>query len=318
MEKPKLLDQVRNAIRVKNYSYRTEQSYVHWIKRYVIYHHKRHPSEMGETEIQKFLTHLAVDKNVAASTQNQALSALLFLYRHVLKHELEYISNFEFARKPQRLPVVFTKAEAREILLFLEGRDWIMASLLYGSGLRLMECVRLRVKDIDFNYNQVLVRDGKGHKDRVTMLPVSVKEQLTRHIDKVKLIHADDLKEGLGRVSLPYAIERKYTNAAIEWGWQYVFPASKRTMHPVTGIEVRHHIDESVLQKSVKNAIRRAGIFKHASCHTFRHSFATHLLENGYDIRTVQELLGHQDIRTTMIYTHVINRGGKGVRSPLD
>ena len=185
MEKPKLLDQVRNAIRVKNYSYRTEQSYVHWIKRYVIYHHKRHPSEMGETEIQKFLTHLAVDKNVAASTQNQALSALLFLYRHVLKHELEYISNFEFARKPQRLPVVFTKAEAREILLFLEGRDWIMASLLYGSGLRLMECVRLRVKDIDFNYNQVLVRDGKGHKDRVTMLPVSVKEQLTRHIEIV-------------------------------------------------------------------------------------------------------------------------------------
>lgn len=318
MQKPKLLDQVRNAIRVKHYSYRTEESYINWIKRFIFFHNKRHPAEMGEREISQFLTHLAVNEKVSASTQNQALSAILFLYRNVLKQELAWIDDIERAKKPEKLPVVFTPDEAKAILLRLEGLTWLMASLLYGAGLRLMECVRLRVKDIDFAYNQIVLRDTKGNKDRVTMLPVSLKEPLQRHLSKVKVIHDQDLKEGFGRVYLPYALEQKYPNAAAEWGWQYVFPASKRSIDPRTGIERRHHLDESVLQRAVKQAIRKAGIAKLASCHTFRHSFATHLLENGYDIRTVQELLGHKDVRTTMIYTHVLNRGGKGVKSPID
>lgn len=316
--KPKLLDQVRNATRVRHLSYRTEQAYVHWIKRFIFFHDKRHPSEMDETHVSEFLTFLAVKRHVAASTQNQALSAILFLYRDVLKRELGWVNNVERAKKPERLPVVFSKQEVESILLRLDGTKWLMASLLYGSGLRLMECLRLRVKDVDFEYNQVVVRDGKGQKDRITMLPVSSKEPLNKHLAKVKAIHEADLKAGFGKIYLPYALNRKYPNADREWGWQYVFPATKLSREPRSGIVMRHHLDESALRRSVKAAIRAAGITKNGSCHTLRHSFATHLLENGYDIRTVQELLGHKDVTTTMVYTHVLNKGGKAVLSPLD
>ena len=259
-----------------------------------------------------------MDKNVAASTQNQALSAILFLYREILKQPLDWLDGVERAKKPLKLPVVFTKEEVRAVLLQLEGLKWLMASLLYGSGLRLMECVRLRVKDVDFGYNQIVVRNGKGNKDRVTVLPVSLKEPLQEHLAKVRALHNKDLREGFGRVYLPFALEKKYANANREWGWQYVFPSSKRSVDPRSGIVRRHHIAETVLQRAVKAAIRAAGITKPGSCHTFRHSFATHLLEAGYDIRTVQELLGHKDVSTTMIYTHVMNKGGQGVRSPID
>ncbi len=318
MSKPKLLDQVRDAIRVKHYSMRTEEAYVHWIKRFIFFHEKRHPLKMGESEVSKFLSHLAVEGKVSASTQNQALSALLFLYQEVLKQELGWINNVKRAKKPSHLPVVFTKEEAKAVLLRLEGTKWLMASLLYGAGLRLMECLGLRVKDIDFSYNQITVRDGKGGKDRLTMLPGSLQEPLKKHLEKVRILHEQDLKEGFGKVYLPFALAKKYPNAEREFAWQYVFPASNRSIDPRSGIERRHHIYETVLQKAVKAAVRAAGINKPASCHTFRHSFATHLLEDGYDIRTVQELLGHKDVSTTMIYTHVLNRGGKGVRSPLD
>jgi len=318
MVKEKLLDQVRYVIRVKHFSIRTEESYVNWIRKFILFHNKRHPIEMGETDISQFLTYLAVKKRVAASTQNQALSAILFLYRDVLKKDIGWLDDLERAKRPAKLPVVFTKREVNDILIRLEGTKWLMANLLYGSGLRLMECVRLRVKDLDFGYDQLVIRDGKGQKDRVTMLPLSLKEPLQRHLAKVKAIHEEDLRAGFGRVHLPFALNRKYPNAEREWGWQYVFPSSKRSKDPRTGIVRRHHIDESVLQRSVKVAIRAASITKHGSCHTFRHSFATHLLEEGYDIRTVQELLGHKDVSTTMIYTHVLNKGGKAVRSPLD
>jgi integron integrase len=318
MVKPKLLDQVRHATRVRHLSYRTEQAYVHWIKRFIFFHDKRHPSEMDETHVSEFLTFLAVSRHVAASTQNQALSAILFLYHDVLKRELGWVHNVERAKKPSRLPVVFSKREVEQILLRLEGTKWLMASILYGSGLRLMECLRLRVKDVDFEYNQVVVRDGKGQEDRITMLPVSSKEPLKKHLAKVKAIHEADLKAGFGRVYLPYALYRKYPNADREWGWQYVFPATKLSREPRSGRVMRHHLDESVLRRAVKAALRAAGISKHGSCHTLRHSFATHLLENGYDIRTVQELLGHKDVSTTMVYTHVLNKGGQAVRSPLD
>jgi len=316
--KPKLLDQVRHATRVRHLSYRTEQAYVHWIKRFIFFHDKRHPSEMDETHVSEFLTFLAVKRHVAASTQNQALSAILFLYRDVLKQELGWVNNVERAKKPERLPVVFSKQEVESILLRLEGTKWLMASLLYGSGLRLMECLRLRVKDVDFEYKQIVVRDGKGQKDRITMLSVSSKESLKKHLAKVKAIHEADLKAGFGKVYLPYALHRKYPNADREWGWQYVFPATKLSREPRSWILMRHHLDESALRRAVKAAIRSAGITKNGSCHTLRHSFATHLLENGYDIRTIQELLGHKDVMTTMIYTHVLNKGGKAVRSPLD
>jgi integron integrase len=273
---------------------------------------------MDETDVSKFLTYLAVRKHVAASTQNQALCAILFLYRDVLKKEIGWVDNVERAKRPERLPVVFTKNEVKSVMLHLAGEKWLMASLLYGSGLRLMECVRLRIKDIDFEYDQIVVRDGKGQKDRVTMLPNAVKEPLQRHLEKVKTIHEADLRAGFGRVNLPFALEKKYPNADREWGWQYVFPASRRYKDPKTGTVVRFHIHRSALQRTVKAAIRKAGIPKQGSCHTFRHSFATHILQDGYDIRTVQELLGHKDVSTTMIYTHVLNRGGKAVRSPLD
>ncbi len=316
--KPRLLDQVRDKLRFKHYSYRTEQSYIAWIKRFIFFHDKRHPNTMGEREIEAFLTHLAVQRNVAASTQNQALCALLFLYKEVLGRELAWLDSMQRAKRPTRLPVVLTIQEVHNLLNRLEGRSWLMASLLYGAGLRLMECARLRVKDVDFSRHEIIVREGKGNKDRITMLPAALAAPLQSHLEKVKALHAQDLTEGFGDVALPFALAQKYPNAGREWGWQYIFPASKRSIDPYSGMERRHHIDEQTLQRAVKQAIQSAEIHKPASCHTLRHSFATHLLQTGYDIRTVQELLGHKDVSTTMIYTHVLNKGGKGVISPLD
>jgi integron integrase len=261
---------------------------------------------------------LAVKEHVAASTQNQALSALLFLYNEVLKQELENFDDIVWAKKPKRLPVVLTRDEVQAVLRQLSGTNWIMASLLYGAGLRLLECLRLRVKDIDFGYRQILVRDGKGEKDRVTMLPHRVEEPLRQHLEEVRRLHQQDVQAGFGTVYLPYALAKKYPQAHREWAWQYVFPAPSHSVDPRGGIKQRHHLDEQILQRAVKAAVRKAGIAKHATCHTLRHSFATHLLEAGYDIRTVQELLGHTDLNTTMIYTHVLNKGGMGVRSPAD
>ncbi|MCM8620250.1 MAG: integron integrase [Candidatus Accumulibacter sp.] len=315
---PRLLDQVREAIRLRHYSIRTEQAYTDWIKRFILFHGKRHPREMGAAEVERFLTHLAVEGRVAASTQNQALSALLFLYREVLKVDLPWLGEMTRAKRPGRLPVVLTVEEVRRVLARIDGQQGLMADLLYGAGLRLLECVRLRVKDLDFEMRQITVRDGKGEKDRMTMLPQSVLEPLRAHLEKVKVLHAQDLEEGFGEVYLPYALDRKYPDASREWGWQYVFPAAGRSVDPRSGQVRRHHVDEQTLQRAMKKAVRAAGLTKPASCHTLRHSFATHLLQSGYDIRTVQELLGHQDVATTMIYTHVLNRGGSGVISPLD
>lgn len=316
--KPRLLDQVRQAIRTRHYSYRTEKTYVGWMKRFIFFHNKRHPAEMGEAEIAQFLSSLADDARVSASTQNQALNAILFLYREVLGKEIGYVDGVVRARRPSRLPVVLTRQEVKSILGVLDGTSWLMAALLYGAGLRLMECMRLRVKDVDFGSNQIVVRSGKGNKDRLTMLPTSVKEPLRAHLERVRRQYQQDVESGCGGVSLPYALERKYPNASKEWGWQWVFPASKLYVDRQSGARKRHHLHESVLQRATKEAARRAGIPKPASCHTLRHSFATHLLEDGYDIRTVQELLGHKDVSTTMIYTHVLNRGGRGVQSPAD
>ena len=303
---------------MRHLSLRTEQAYISWIKRYIFFHNKRHPREMGEAEIRSFISHLAVAGGITASTQTVALSALLFLYRDVLKKELPYVSNIERARKPKRVPVVFTHDEVKRILANLEGTHWLLAGLLYGSGLRLMECLRLRVKDLDFTYGQIMVRDGKGEKDRVTMLPAKLKQPLRLHLQRVKVTHEQDLAAGCGEVYLPYALERKYPNAPKEWGWQYVFPSTHRSLDPRSGTERRHHVADSTMQTAMNKAVRKARITKHGSCHTLRHSFATHLLEKGYDIRTVQELLGHKDVKTTMIYTHVLNRGGRGVLSPID
>ena len=313
----KLLDQVRDAIRLKHYSIRTEQAYVNWIKRYIYFHNVRHPAEMGAPAVQAFLTHLAVEGNVAASTQNQALSALLFLYKEVLHQNLGPIDAMR-AKKPKRLPSVLTKEEIHRVLGHLSGTHLLMAKLLYGSGLRLMECLRLRVKDLDFAQRQILVRDGKGEKDRVTMLPESLVVPLQDHLRIVKRTHDEDLAKGYGAIYLPYALERKYPNAEREWIWQYVFPAHRLSVDPRSSTVRRHHIHESSLQKAVRAAAQATGIPKRISPHTFRHSFATHLPEAHYDIRTVQELLGHKDVKTTMIYTHVLNRGGLVVRSPLD
>lgn len=315
---PKLLDRVRAMLRMKHYAYSTEQTYIHWIVRFIRFHQLRHPEQMGRADIEAFLTHLAVDEHVTASTQNQARSALLFLYRHVLAVPLDSIEPIVTARRSRHVPVVLTRAEVNAIFAYMTGVPLLMAQILYGSGLRLMECVRLRVKDIDFAYQQITVRDGKGSKDRHTMLSAKCIEPLRAHLHTVKQLHAYDLARGHGAVSLPYALERKYPNAPKAWTWQYVFPASRDSTDPRSGHQRRHHLDESGLQKAVKSAMRVANVDKHASCHTFRHSFATHLLEDGYDIRTVQELLGHKDVKTTMIYTHVLNRGGRGVRSPLD
>jgi len=317
-QQPKLLDLLRQALRSRHYSPRTEQTYCHWVKRFIFFHHVRHPADMAEPEINAFLTHLAIKGKVSASTQNQALSALLFLYRHVLGRQIGDLGDIVRARKPHRLPVVLTRDEVKAVLGWLNGNKWVMAALMYGAGLRLMECLRLRVQDLDFARHEVFVRDGKGAKDRVTMLPESVLGALQEHLRGVKAVHEQDLRDGWGRVQMPDALDRKYPGAASEWRWQWVFPQESRWRNTHTGAEGRHHVDESLVQRAVREAVQRAGIVRRATCHTFRHSFATHLLEAGYDIRTVQELLGHQDVRATMIYTHVLNRGGKGVRSPAD
>jgi integron integrase len=313
----KLLDQVRDAIRLKHYSIRTEQAYVGWIKRYIYFHGMRHPSEMGAPEVEAFLTYLAVKENVAASTQNQALSALLFLYREVLQQDLGPVDALR-AKRPKRLPTVLTKDETLRLIGCLSGTHQLMAKLIYGSGLRLMECLRLRVKDLEFDRRALIVRDGKGVQDRVTVLPDSLIPLLKEHLQRVKALHEQDLAQGYGAVYLPDALARKYPNADREWGWQYVFPASSLSQDPRSGVTRRHHLHESSLQKAIKEAARLAGIVKPVGPHTLRHCFATHLLESHYDIRTVQELLGHKDVKTTMIYTHVLQRGGLAVRSPLD
>jgi integron integrase len=317
-EQPRLLEQVRTHIRFKHYSIRTEEAYLKTIKRFILFHHKRHPQEMGADEIRQYLSHLATEGHVSASTQNQALAALLFLYRDVLSLELPFIDGIERAKRPVRVPVVLTREETIRIVSQLGGVYHLMASLLYGSGLRLMECVRLRVKDIDFGYKQITVRDGKGEKDRRTILPGSLTKPLERQLIHARLLHDEDLRRGYGRVYLPYALERKYPNAATEWAWQWVFPAQKISTDPRSGQVRRHHASEDRLQAEVRRAVQQAGIAKRVSCHTLRHSFATHLLEAGYDLRTIQELLGHASVQTTQIYTHVLNRGGRGVKSPLD
>jgi integron integrase len=296
----------------------TEKAYVGWIKRFIFFHNKRHPSEMGELEVNAYLTHLALKEHVSSSTQNQALSALLFLYRCVLGRELGELGDVIRARRPKRLPVVLTREEVKAVLAQLTSDKWLMASLMYGAGLRLMECLRLRVQDVDFARNEILVRDGKGGKDRVTMLPKSLKKPLEEHLRRVKAVHEKDLAEGWGRVPLPDAFDRKYPNASREWRWQWVFSQEHRWRNGKTGEQGRHHVDESILQKAFKQAVEKAGLTKRATCHTLRHSFATHLIEMGYDIRTVQELLGHKDVRTTMIYTHVLNQGDREVKSPFD
>ncbi len=315
---PKLLDQVRAKLRVKHYSIRTEEAYADWIKRFILFHGKRHPSAMAAPEIEAFLTDLAVARKVSASTQNQAKSAILFLYREVLQKELAWLENVPRAKAPERVPVVLTAVETRAVLARLRGTHWLIASLLYGAGLRLMEAVRLRVKDVEFSRREIVVREGKGFKDRVTMLPEAAIEPLKLHLAKVKALHREGLAEGFGDVYLPFALAKKYPNAAREWGWQYVFPSQNLSVDPRSGKKRRHHIDEKCIQRAMKQAVRDAKIVKPATPHTLRHSFATHLLQSGYDIRTVQELLGHKDVSTTMIYTHVLNRGGRGVVSPLD
>ena len=320
MNKPpkKLLDQVRDRLRLKHYSIRTEQAYIGWIKRYILFHNKKHPNDMGAQEIEEFLTYLAVKQKVAHSTQNQALNAVIFLYREILGTELKDPIDAIRAKRPQRLPTVLNQKETQKLLNAMDGIHRIMALLLYGSGLRLMECIRLRVKDIDFDKNQMIVRDGKGAKDRITVLPENVKADLKGHIERVKLLHNDDLGKGFGEVYLPYALERKYKNASRKWIWQYVFPSKSLSKDPRSNKTRRHHVHASTLQKAVKQAAKLTKINKQVSCHTLRHSFATHLLEAGYDIRTVQELMGHSDVSTTMIYTHVLNRPGIAVKSPAD
>ena len=316
--RPKLLDAVCRAVRTRHYSMRTEQAYVQWIRRFIIFSGMRHPRQMGEEEVARFLTHLAVERHVSASTQNQALAALLFLYREVLDQPVGWVDRVVRAKRPKRLPVILTRDEVRAILRRLEGRRWRMVALLYGAGLRLLECLCLRVKDVDLERSELRIRTGKGGKDRVTVLPESVKPAMTDQLRRVRALHARDRSAGLGSVILPDALNRKYPNAHCELAWQFVFPASRRLIHQQSGRSVRHHQHRSVLQRAVKQAARDAEIAKHVTCHTFRHSFATHLLDDGYDIRTVQELLGHSNVNTTMIYTHVLNRGGRGVRSPAD
>lgn len=315
---PRLLDQVRARIRRLGLSIRTEEAYVGWVRRFVLANDKRHPRDMGRREVEVFLTQLAMHGHVSASTQNQALSALLFLYREVLQQELPWMENIRRAKKPERLPVVLSREEVAALFAEMNGVTRLMAALLYGAGLRLMECLRLRIQDVDFVRREITVRQGKGGKDRRTMLPAMAVESLQNQLAEARRVHERDLAAGYGEVWLPDALARKYPSAAREWAWQYVFPASSRSIDPRSGVERRHHLDEKVLQRAVKQAVRRARIDKHATCHTLRHSFATHLIEDGYDIRTVQELLGHKDVSTTQIYTHVLNRGGRGVVSPLD
>ena len=315
---PRLLEQLRDAVRRRHYSYRTEKAYLHWARRYILFHRKRHPAEMGESEVAMFLTHLAVQRRGSASTQNQALNARLFLYKQVLDRDIGLIQGVTRAKRSQHLPAVLTREEVHSVLARMSGREWLMAGLMYGAGLRVTECLRLRIKDIDFGFRQILVRDGKGKKDRAVPLPQAMVAPLRMQMEEVGRIHAGDLADGFGEVSLPYAIDRKYPNAARELGWWYLFPASHRSRDPYSGRVKRHHLDDSVIQRAVKQAVIAAGIRKPISCHAFRHSFATHLLAGGQDIRTIQELLGHKDVSTTMIYTHVLGIGACAVPSPFD
>jgi integron integrase len=315
---PRLFDEVRRQLRLKHYSLRTEQAYVGWIRRFIVASERRHPREMGGAEVEAFLSRLAVEGNVAAGTQNQALSALLFLYRVVLGIELPWMESIVRAKRPRRVPTVLSRDEVQRLLASMDGRPWLVASLLYGTGMRLMECLRLRVKDVDFARNEITVRDGKGGKDRRTMLPRSLIEPLQREIERARVLHAQDLADGFGEARLPHALARKYVNAARDFGWQYVFASVNRSRDPLDGTTRRHHFDDAILSRALKRARSRAGIAKPLGAHTLRHSFATHLLEAGYDLRTIQELLGHADVSTTQIYTHVLNRGGHGVTSPLD
>jgi integron integrase len=315
---PRLLEQVRNRIRARHFSYRTEKTYLNWIRRYIRFHGIRHPRQLGGPEVEAFLTSLAVDNKVSASTQNQALAAVLFLYRDVLEQELPWLGNVVRAKSPHRLPVVLTRTEVQQVLARLNGTAWLIASMLYGAGLRISECLQLRIKDLELPRRELLIRDAKGQKDRVTVLPDALLPHLHDHLARVRTVFEADRRAQRPGVSLPFALRRKYPRAGESWGWQYLFPARAFCRDPYSGEMVRHHLHPQSLQRAVKEAVRAAGIAKPASCHTFRHCFATHLLENGYDIRTVQELLGHSDVKTTMIYTHVLNRGGRGVKSPLD
>ena len=313
-----LLDRIRDEVRKRHYSDRTEDAYSNWVERYLRFHRLRDPREMGKEEVERFLSHLAVERDVAASTQNQAFSALLFLYRDVLGIRLEWLDGVVRAKRPKQLPVVLTRDEVAAVIKHLYGENLIACMLMYGAGLRLLECLSLRIKDVDFGYRQIAVREGKGGKDRITVLPAAVLSRLKLHMEDVRVRFEKDLRDGGGYVTLPKALGRKYPNADRAWGWQWVFPAHRQYVERETGCMRRHHLDESVLQRAVKEAAIRAEVRKHVTCHTFRHSFATHLLEDGYDIRTIQELLGHRDVSTTMIYTHVLNRGGRCVRSPMD
>ena len=315
---PRLLDSVRAAIRLRHYSFRTEKAYVDWIRRYILFHGRRHPREMGGNEVRDFLSHLASDRHVSPATQAQALAALLFLYKRVMNFDLPWIDNVVRAHRPKRLPTVLTREEARHVIAQMSGVHRLIAGLLYGSGLRLLEALRLRVKDVDFYHRRILVRDGKGMKDRVTILSTSAAEDLQVHLKNVRLLHEHAVQRGFGGVELPHALARKYPRAFLQWGWQYVFPAARSSIAPITGELRRHHVHEESVQRQVRAAARAARIEKPVSPHTFRHSFATHLLETGYDIRTVQELLGHKDVSTTQIYTHVMAPGSNPVRSPLD
>lgn len=315
---PRLYDRIVEVLRVRQYSRRTEEAYVHWIRRYIEFHEHRHPRQLAEHDVNRFLTHLAVQEHVASSTQNQALSAILFLYELVLEQPLDRIEGVVRARRPRRLPVVLTVDEVSRVMTHLTGDKWLIAMLLYGGGLRLLEALRLRVKDLDFERGEITVREGKGDKYRVTMLPQAVIRPLQEHLRRVEAVHQQDLADGYGRVELPHALARKYPNANREWRWQFVFPQEHRWVNAKTGEQGRHHVHESLVQKAVNQPAGKARLTKRVTSHTFRHSFATHLLADGYDIRTVQELLGHSDVKTTMIYTHVLNRGGRGVRSPAD
>ena len=317
-ESRKLLQEVQFRIRARHMSYRTEKTYVQWIRRYIRYHKRRHPREMGGPDVEDFLTALAVNNQVSASTQNQALAAILFLYRDVLEIDLPWLTDAIRAKRPQRLPVVLSRDEVQQVLARLSGTEWLVVSMLYGSGMRLGECLRLRVKDLDLSRHELLIRDAKGQKDRVTVLPDSLLSSLRSHLELVKLRYEADRNENQPGISLPFALRRKYPNAATSWAWYWVFPAPSFCLDRYSSELARHHLQEQNVQRAVKLAVRATGITKPASTHTFRHCFATHLLEDGYDIRTVQELLGHSDVKTTMIYTHVLNRGGRGVRSPLD
>lgn len=318
MDNKPLLEQARDKIRAKHYSIRTEEAYLQWMRRFILFNRKRHPRELGAKEVEAFLSYLAVKRNVSASTQNQAKSALLFLYKDVLCLELPWMTDIVSAKQPTRLPVVLTKAEVAALLPHITGTTGLIVQLLYGTGMRIMECLRLRIKDIDFERGEIVVREGKGAKDRVTLLPQKLVSPLREHLARVRLLHSQDLRDGYGEAYMPFALARKYPNAGRSWTWQYVFPAARISKDPRSDRVARHHADEKAIQRAVAAALRKAQINKLATPHTLRHSFATHLLENAYDIRTVQELLGHADVSTTMIYTHVLNRGGKGVRSPLD